>query len=90
MARASKSRRSENTTSSAAQPVSLEREAADDIVGILGRYDSPRVALEKKVREHQERATFLTFVRDHVNPEDLYRLDSADLRMSEILPDKPW
>ncbi len=135
MARASKSQRAENTASSAAQPVSLKREAvrgiqlnvpgrelvvrladrirwhreradaliaqmtklaqveheaADDLVGVLGRYDSPRVALEKKVREHQERATFLTFVRDHVNPEDLYRLDSADLRMTEILPDKPW
>ena len=68
----------------------VEHEAADDLVGVLGRYDSPRAALEKRVREHQERATFLTFVRDHVNPEDLYRLDSTDLRMTEILPDTPW
>lgn len=68
----------------------VEHEAADDLIGALGRYESPRSILEKRVREHQERATFLTFVRDHVDPDDLYRLDSADLRMTEILPDKPW
>lgn len=68
----------------------VEHEAADDLVGALGRYDSPRSVLEKNVREHQERATFLTFVRDHVDPQDLYRLDTTDLRMTEILPDKPW
>jgi hypothetical protein len=65
--------------------VDVEREAADDLVGLLGRYESPRASLEKKVREHQERASFLTFVRDHISPEEVYRLDSADLRMTEIL-----
>lgn len=67
-----------------------EHEAAEDLVGVLGRYESPRATLEKRVREHQERASFLTFVRDHVDPDALYRLDSADLKMTEILPDRPW
>jgi hypothetical protein len=68
----------------------VEREAADDLVGVLGHYESPRKPLEKRVREHQDRATFLTFMRDHVSPQEIYKLDSNDLRMAEILPDKPW
>jgi hypothetical protein len=68
----------------------VERDAADDLVGLLGHYDSPRKPLEKKVREHQDRAAFLTFLRDHVNPRELYRLDTSDLRVTEILPEKPW
>jgi hypothetical protein len=68
----------------------VEQEAGNDLVGVLGRYESPRVALEKKVREHQERAGFLMFVRDHVGADEVYRLDSSDLRMTEILPDRPW
>lgn len=68
----------------------LEREAADTFTQLLGRYDSPRAALQKKLHEHQERASFLTFLRDHVSPEELYRLDSSDLRMTEILPERTW
>ena len=68
----------------------VEREAADDLLDILGQYASPRKPLEKRVREHQDRAAFLTFLRDHIDAHELYRLDSADLRMTEILPDKPW
>lgn len=70
--------------------VDVERDAGDDLVGLLGHYESPRATLEKKVREHQERASFLTFVRDHVSPDEIYRLDSMDLKMTEILPDRPW
>jgi hypothetical protein len=68
----------------------VERGAADELANILGRYESPRVILEKKLREHHERASFLTFLRDHVSAEVMYRLDSTDLRMTEILPDRPW
>jgi hypothetical protein len=68
----------------------VERDAGDDLANVLGRYDSPRVALDKKLREHQERASFLAFVRDHIVAEQIYKLDSTDLRMTEILPDKPW
>jgi hypothetical protein len=68
----------------------LELGAADALTGTLGRYESPRAVLEKKLHEHQERASFLTFLRDHVSPEEVYRLDSSDLRMTEILPEKAW
>ncbi len=68
----------------------LERGAVDALAQVVGRYDSPRVALEKKLHEHQERASFLMFLRDHVSPEEIYRLDSSDLRMTEILPERPW
>jgi hypothetical protein len=68
----------------------VEREAAGELVTMLGRYESPRTLLEKRLREHQERASFLMFLRDHVNVADTYRLDSTDLRMTEILPNQPW
>jgi hypothetical protein len=68
----------------------LERGAADALAGALGRYESPRAMLEKKLHEHQERASFLTFLRDHVSPDEVYRLDSSDLRMTEILPERSW
>jgi hypothetical protein len=68
----------------------LERGAADALAGALGRYESPRAVLEKKLREHQERASFLTFVRNHVSADEIYRLDSSDLRMTEILPERSW
>jgi hypothetical protein len=67
----------------------VEREAAGELVTMLGRYESPRTLLERKLREHQERASFLIFLRDHVNVADTYRLDSTDLRMTEILPETP-
>ena len=70
--------------------VDLERGATDTLAQVLGRLDSPRAALEKKLHEHQERASFLTFLRDHVSPEEIYQLDSSDLRITEILPERTW
>lgn len=68
----------------------IERDAADEIANVIGRYESPRIILEKKLREHQERASFLMFLRDHIAADATYRLDSTDLRMTEILPDRAW
>ena len=68
----------------------IEREAGDELARALTAYDSPRTRIEKQLREHQERASFLAFLRDHLSADDVYRLDSSDLRMMEILPDKPW
>ena len=68
----------------------VERGASDELSNVFGRHDWPRVMLEKKLREHHERAAFLTFVRDHVDADATYRLDSTDLRMTEILPEKSW
>ena len=64
----------------------VERSAAEDLANVLGRYESPRAILEKRLREHQDRATFLAFVRDHIATEALYRLESADLKMIDVLP----
>jgi len=68
----------------------VERDAANELANTLGRYESPRIVLEKKVREHQERASFLSFLRDHIAKDATYRLDSIDLRMTEILPEDSW
>lgn len=64
----------------------VERAARDDLDKILGRFDSPRGTMEKALREHQERANYLAFVRDHLTAEAVYRLDSADLRMIDLVP----
>ena len=68
----------------------VERDAANEPANTIGRYESPRLVLEKRVREHQERASFLAFLRDHIVRDATYRLDSIDLRMTEILPDRSW
>ena len=68
----------------------VERDAANELATTPDRYESPRIVLEKKVREHQERASFLSFLRDHIVKDATYRLDSIDLRMTEILPDRTW
>ena len=40
--------------------------------------------------ERQEwRAEVLTFLRDHLDPSEIYRLDIADLELAELLPPKP-
>jgi len=49
--------------------------------------DAIRIGLERKLSDHQQRAEFLTFVRDHLSPARVYRLDSMDFRMIEIMPD---
>ena len=65
----------------------VERGAAEDLATILGgRYESPRGALERRLREHQDRATFLAFIRDHNTPDAVYRLNSSDLKMIDVLP----
>ena len=64
----------------------VERSAADDLAYMLGRYESPRALLEKRLREHEERASFLAFVRDHLVVDAVYRLASSDLKMIDVLP----
>ena len=66
--------------------IEVERSAADDLAYMLGRYESPRAILEKRLREHEERATFLAFVRDHISVEAVYRLGASDLKLIDVLP----
>lgn len=66
----------------------VERSAAEDLAAMLGgRYESPRGVLERRLREHQDRATFLAFIRDHISPDAIYRLTAADLKMIDVLPE---
>lgn len=47
--------------------------------------------LARKRAEHTTRAEMLTFIRDHLVPGEVYRLDEGDLRTAEILPRRgPW
>ena len=64
----------------------VELSAAEDLANILGRYESPRAIMEKRLREHQDRAVFLAFIRDHIAPDAVFRLDSTDLKMIDVLP----
>lgn len=66
----------------------IERTAADDLATLLGRYESPRALLEKRLREHQDRATFLAFIRDHLAADAVYRLGADDLRMIDVVPER--
>ena len=64
----------------------VEVNAAEDLATILGRYESPRVLMEKRLREHHDRAVFLAFVRDHISQDAVFRLDATDLKMIDVLP----
>ena len=66
----------------------IERAADADLTEALGRfYDAPRMVLERRLRQHHDRAAFLAFVRDHLTPDAVYRLGSADLKMIDVGPD---
>ena len=67
--------------------VEVERSsAAYDFLHMLGRYESPRALMEERLRQHEERAVFLAFVRDHLALDAVYRLDSSDLKVIDVLP----
>jgi hypothetical protein len=44
---------------------------------------------ENGAEEHEWRARVLMFVRDHIEADELYRLDEVDLEFGELLPEKP-
>ena len=44
---------------------------------------------ENEAELQQWRADILTFVRDHLDPSEVYRLGEADLEFAELLPAKP-
>ena len=65
--------------------VETDPDEEDDPIRAL-RHGSPRDSLERKLREHRDRAAFLTFLCGHVVPTETYRLDESDLRTLEIVP----
>lgn len=42
-----------------------------------------------EAQRHEWRAAVLQFLRDHVEPSEVYRLGEADLDFGELLPEKP-
>ena len=44
---------------------------------------------ENEAERQQWRADILTFVRDHLDPSEIYRLGEADLEFAELLPAEP-
>lgn len=51
------------------------------------RTDTMRRDLGKRLREHEQRASFLSFARDHLVRNALYRLTPSDLKVLDIMPD---
>jgi hypothetical protein len=65
--------------------VQTDADDEDDPVRAL-RSGSPRESLERKLREHRDQAAFLMFLREHLVPKEMYRLEESDLRTLEIVP----
>ncbi len=49
----------------------------------------PEHMCENECERHEWRAEVLEFIRDHVDPSEVYRLGAADLEFGELLPAKP-
>jgi hypothetical protein len=49
----------------------------------------PEHMCENECERHEWRAEVLEFIRDHIDPSEVYRLGSADLEFGELLPPKP-
>jgi len=58
-----------------------------DVERRFGEQESPVQKLARKKRGHEDRAAALTFVRDHVVPGEVYRLDEGDLRLADLVPE---
>ena len=44
---------------------------------------------ENEAERQEWRADVLTFLRDHLDPTEIYRLDVSDLEYADLLPQKP-
>jgi hypothetical protein len=51
------------------------------------REATPEHVLEHEMREHQEQAATLTLLRDHLVPNEIYRLNEMDLRFADLVPE---
>ena len=49
----------------------------------------PEHMCENEEERHQWRAEVLTFIREHIEPGEVYRLGETDLLFAELLPEKP-
>ena len=57
---------------------------------------TPEHVVEHQMHEHQEQAATLTMLRDHLIPNEIYRLNELDLRFADLVPEfhmeysMPW
>ena len=49
----------------------------------------PEHICENEAERHEWRAAVLGFIRDRIEPAEVYRLGEADLAFGELLPEKP-
>ena len=49
----------------------------------------PEHMCENEAERHEWRAAVLRFIRDRIEPAEVYRLGEADLAFGELLPEKP-
>ena len=49
----------------------------------------PEHICENEVDRHEWRAEVLTFIRDHLDPSEIYRLGESDAEFGELLPRQP-
>lgn len=54
-------------------------------VGILAQSNDPVSSLEGSEKSHQDKAAFYRFMKDHVIPDETYRLTEQDLVRLEIV-----
>jgi hypothetical protein len=49
----------------------------------------PEAMCENETERHEWRAHVLEFLRDHLDPSEVYRLGESDLEFGELLPARP-
>jgi hypothetical protein len=47
----------------------------------------PEHMIEHEMRQHQEEAATLTMLREHLVPNEIYRLTESDLRFADLVPE---
>jgi len=55
---------------------------------VLGAMEPDRQTLQRKARQHQERADALIFLGKHIVRDEVYRVTESDLRVADLLPDR--
>jgi hypothetical protein len=71
-----------------AQPDLEETRDDDEPPYPYHRHDSPLRSTQRRIERVQARLTMLTFLREHLVREEVYRVDADDLTILEILPER--
>ena len=70
------------------QPGVDETQDDDDSGPFLCRSDSPVRATHRRLERLQARLGMLVFLREHLHPGETYRLDTDDLAVIELIPER--